>query len=205
MIDNTINIINLGPGQPAKSFNVNIPEQYIRRTREERVLSVCEQSKVHKFSVRFWEGIIAEKGCIGVSKSFKKIILWAKESNLDYVIIGEDDLVFSAPGAWQYYLSSMPSDFDLYLGGVYYAQIEKGRIVNGYSGNTLVTIHSRFYDFILADNINDHLDRWLGNYACKYKYLVCEPFVVYQMDGYSDNHRRQTRHSGYKEGMVLFS
>ena len=199
-----INIINLDPWQPAQSMNINIKTPQIQRFREERVLSICKQSKEHGFAVRFWEGIVEHQAMSGICKAFKKIVRWAKEQKLKKVIIGEDDLIFSALGAWQYYLDNMPEEFDIYSGGIYSGQIVDGRIVNGYSGNTLITVHERFYDFFLTAPEDKDLDRWLGDYAFEKFYPVCEPFVVYQLEGYSDHFRRETRHTSYLEKMKLF-
>lgn len=198
----TIHIINLGPGQSSHSTNPNIKSAQIQRWREERVLSICQQSKEQGFACRFWEGIIDPRGGFaGINLSFKKIIRWAKENNLPMVTIGEDDLLFSAQGAWQYYLDNMPKKFDLYSGGIYSGQIKDGRIMNGWSGNTLTTFHSRFYDFFLSLPETDHIDRRMGNHCFEKMFMVCEPAVVYQLEGYSDNHRRLTKHAGYLEEM----
>lgn len=198
-----INVINLSVEQPAASIHSGNKKEYIRHSREERVLNVCRQSKEQGFAVRFWEGIMEPNG-VGINKAFKQIVRWAKAEGLDMVCIGEDDLTFSAPGAWQYYLDNMPDEFDIYSGGIYSGEIKEGRIMNGYSGHTLITVHKRFYDFFLSVTDNDHLDRRLGNYCFEKIYRVVEPFVVYQMEGYSDNHRRNTQHSSYLEKMKLF-
>lgn len=209
-MSDVINIINLGPHQEARSMVREITQAIILRSREERVLSICQQSKEQNFSCRFWEGVIdARGGWAGINLSFRKVVEWAKENNLHHVIIGEDDLLFSAPLAWQYYLDNMPDEFDIYSGGIYSGQIENERIVNGWSGNTLITVKGSFFDeFIrLSDEAlknNDHLDRRMGNYAFQKNYRVCIPHVVYQMNGYSDNHRRETSHAAFLETMNLF-
>lgn len=200
-----INVINLGPYQEARSMNRECTPEVIRRSREERVLSVCQQSKEQGFAVRFHEGIIHPKGgYVGINQSFKKIVRWAKEQKLHMVCIAEDDIIFSAPGAWQYYLDQMPEEFDIYSGGIYSGHVVGNRIMNGYSGNTLITVHKRFYDFFLSLTDEDHLDRHLGNYAFEKLYLLCQPYVVYQFSGYSDNHRRPTSHEVYLEKVKLF-
>jgi len=200
-----INVINIDPWQEASSISSSVSVDMIMRNREERALSVVKQSKQHGFSVRFWEGIIEKKGCTGISKAFKKIIRWAKETGQSSVIIAEDDILFSAPGAWAYYIKNIPEDYDVYLGGIYSGNVDDGRVTNGYSGNTLIMINERFYDFILSSNEDDHLDRWLGNFAFKQRYMVCEPYVVYQMEGYSENLRRPTSHAHYLDKMNLFA
>ena len=199
-----INVINLSLDQPAKTTNVTIKKNFIYQCREERVVSICQQSKAHGFAVRFWEGIYTDQAFFGITAIFKKIVRWAKDTNQKMVCIGEDDLLFTAPGAWQYYLDNMPDDFDIYSGGIYSGQIRDGRIVNGYSGNTLITVHERFYDFFLGVRDDYHLDRTLGSFAFEKKYVVVEPFVVIQLSGFSDNHRRQTNHEGKLSTMKLF-
>ncbi len=205
-----VNIINLGPLQEARSMSPHITPAVIHRSREERVLSVCQQSKEQGFALRFWEGIIDPRGgWAGINLSFRKIVEWAKENNEPRVTIGEDDILFSAPLAWQYYLDNIPDEYDIFSGGVYSAQVENGRIMNGYSGHTLITIKNTFYDEFLRiskealDN-SRHLDRNLGMYAFEKNYRIINPFVCSQLEGYSDNHRRETKHASYLESMKLF-
>src|SRR5688572_23825740 len=172
-----IHVINLDRENIIDPYaNPQLKEE-IRRFREERALSIVKQSKIHGFSVRFWEGETGEEvfRCKYISRAFKKIVMYAKEENLEHITIAEDDMVLTANGAWKYYLENWPEDFDTYLGGVYQAEIQEGRIMNGYSGNTLITIHERFYDFFLSANEEDHLDRWLGIYAHEKRYMVCIP------------------------------
>lgn len=200
-----INVINLGPWQQATSMSPHWTPELIRRNREERALSIIQQSKEQGFAVRFWEGIIDPRGGFaGINRSFKKIVQWAKDNNEPMVCIAEDDMVFSAPGAWQYYLDQMPETFDTYLGGIYSGQVTGNRIMNGYSGNTLITIHSQFYDFFLALTEDDHLDRRLGNHCFEKQYIVCQPYVCFQLNGYSDNQRRSTSHEAFMDKVKLF-
>ena len=54
-----------------------------------------------------------------ISASHKMIVQWAKDNNMESVTIGEQDLMFTAPDAWDYYLKQMPQSFDVYLGCSY--------------------------------------------------------------------------------------
>ena len=198
-LNSTIHVINLDPF--ADSPRPKITEI----SRQERINSIVRQSKSQGFAVRFWEGVTGNKNTwTNISQAFKKIITFAKESAYDTITIAEDDLVFTAPGAWEYYCNNTPKEFDTYLGGIYSAQIEDGRIMNGYSGHTLITVHEKFYDFILGANEGDHLDRHLGNTAFKHQYKVCEPFVVKQIGGYSDNLKRVMSYDEYHKQFNYF-
>lgn len=209
MPEEIINIINLDSLADSHSVNPRCPPEFIQRIREERIISIVRQSKQMGLILRFWEGEIFRgnfvDGRIGVCRAFKRIVRWAKENNLDRVTIGEDDLVFSSPNAWKYYVANIPEDYDIYYGGIYDGEISEGRIVKGYAGHTIITVHNRFYDFFLsADEEPLHLDRWLGQYCSEYKFIVCIPFVVTQIQGYSDNHKNMANHSSFLENMKLY-
>ena len=174
--------------------------------REDRLLSVSKQAKQQGFPVKFYEGI-SDKYLVpfkNISKAHKKIVQEAKDNSLETVTIMEDDCVFTAPNAFDYYVSKMPDDFDIFLGMIYAGEIKEGRIMNGFSGLTFYTVHNSFYDEFLAANPNDHLDRFLGNTAYKNKYYVCEPFVCYQSGGMSDNLRIKMDYKVYHEKMNFY-
>jgi hypothetical protein len=204
-----INVINLSKEQPGVSLNPEYTSDFIIKSRENRVLSVCNQSKLYGLNVRFWEGEIFRgnfiDGRIGISRAFKRVVKWAKENRLPEVCIAEDDFLMSGFGAWEYYLENIPVDYDIYLGGIYDGQISEGRIVKGYAGHTLITVHSRFFDFFLSADENLHIDRWLGQYCSEKKYMVCVPYVVSQIStSYSDNHKAMASHAPLIEGVKLY-
>ncbi len=190
-----LNVINLDTNQPVNQYASPDRKMLILRNREERILSVVRQSKALGIKLRIWEGETSHEKfpCINISRAFKKIVRYAKEERLPYVTIAEDDIVFTSPHSWRYYIENIPDDFDLYLGGIYAGQLDGNRIVNGYSGHTLITVHERFYDFFLGAtnetiiSADSHLDVWLGKHCREKKYVVCTPFVCKQLGGYSEN------------------
>lgn len=186
-----IHVINLSPQQPLGTYTTG-KEHKIIENRVERAMSVVEQSKKYGFAVRFWPGNydLPEKRWTNISKAFKQIVRYAKEKKLRMITIAEDDILLTSKNAWNYYNEQMPKDFDLYLGGVYNGQLKQNRIVNGYSGNTLVTVHERFYDFFLKADENMDLDNYLGNWAYENNYIVCLPFVVKQIGKWSDHKKK---------------
>ncbi len=124
---------------------------------------------------------------------------YAKDERLPFVMIAEDDLVFTSVNSWSYYLQNIPDDYDLYLGGIYAGRLDGNKIIDGYSGHTLITVHERFYDFFLSVDSNDHLDRALGKFCAEKKYIVCLPFVCKQLGGYSENKKRVQEFSMYEQ------
>lgn len=204
-----INVISIDPEVEFKSVNPNIKFSEVKRFREERLLSVIKQSKQFGFPVKFWEGIVDPRGTsYGIVLAFRKIVEYARDANLPRVCIAEDDIIFSSPRSWQYFIDNIPDAYDLFYGGIYSGQVENGRIVNGFSGNTLMIVPENFYDeFILrcdeAILKGDHLDRYLGNFAHQKNYRICEPYICYQLTGYSDRMRRYTQHREFLSDMNL--
>lgn len=172
-----------------------------RGKRKESIIRQCDQQGLQ---IQFWPGIIDKPPFKGIAKAHKQIIQWAKDSDLSEVVIIEDDAVFTSSDAFMYYQSQKPMTFDLYLGGVYSAQIQNGRILNGFSGITMYTVSKRFYDVAL--NIRDdwHFDRAMGCLASERAYYVCEPFVVYQFGEYSDNQRKKVNYDAYHKQFEFY-
>jgi hypothetical protein len=172
-----------------------------RTDREERFTKEFAEQCVN---FRIWDGVIAEKSGEGIRLAHQQIVRWAKENDLPYVLIAEDDIIFPALGAYDFFLSQIPDpkDFDLFLGMVYSAEIQDNRIINGFSGLTMYTVSRRFYDFFLT--AENHIDRWLGMTAYENVYLVCNPYVCLQSGGYSDNLRRQMTYDAYLENVEFY-
>ncbi len=139
-----------------------------------------------------------------INASHKKIVRTAKEAGLPYVIIAEDDLMFTADGAWQYYLDNMPQSFDLYLGCTYVKPFSLNKV----AGFQLYTVHKKFYDTFLSAPDTDHIDiamNYLGG-----DYHICLPVVALQRPGYSSNnnayanynHQTLSKEDLYKHGQI---
>ena len=149
-----------------------------------------------------WDGVLdLENPSRGISKAHKQIVQLAQKNNSPAVLIAEDDIKFTAKGAFKYYLRSEPIDYDLYLGGIYYGNIKSDNSVDDFSGLTLYMIKSKFYDTFLSIPENLPLDRGL----CKKGfYQVCIPFVAIQYDGYSDNKKTYRNYDIYLKGRNLY-
>lgn len=175
--------------------------------RNDRLQSLMEEMNVQGIPYKMWEGILYKPAHTGISKAHKQIVQWAKYTSKPFVVIAEDDIKFSCPGAWKYFLSQIPSSYDLFCGVILSGQVDGNRIVTttGMSGtNTLYAIHERFYDFFLSVDESKHLDRELGRFSNINEYYVCNPMVCTQMGGYSDNHRRVYHYDAYLEGKKLY-
>lgn len=178
-----------------------------------QVATAREQNIIHQM---LWQGITDYKLHRGfydpintkkaIHMGHKSIVLSAKEKGLKRCIIAEDDIVFTSKNSWNYFLSQIPKDYDLFCGLIYDGTVENGRILNGMSGtHSLYCIHEKFYDFFLSQPDDNHIDRNLGMYAFLYNYIVCLPYVVIQRGGWSFNLRMNMWYDVYLVGKELYN
>ena len=152
--------------------------------RIDRWQTLQHEIEKHHLTVNYWPAIMDSMISFrGVARAHKSIVRWAKENNLPEVLIAEDDFKLLGKGAFEYYLNNKPADYDLYLGGIFGGEI-KDNIVPDFAGLSFYMVHSRFYDAFLAANEMNNFDRSLANLG---KYVVCNPIIVSQYGGYSDN------------------
>lgn len=142
----------------------------------------------------------------GVCRSHKAIVRQAKENGDEMVIVCEDDCRWFGKGAFDYFISKIPEDFDLFLTMAYVAELDADNRIKGvFSGLTCYIVHSRFYDFYLSLPDSCHLDRELGLYAKDYKFIVCDQFTAEQDGSRSDNTMMQCDYRPYLQGRKLFN
>lgn len=140
-----------------------------------------------------------------IHKGHKAIVQSAKDKGLKNCIVAEDDIKFSSPNSYKYFLSQIPEFYDIFSGLIYAGAVENGRVHNGASGiMTLYSIHSRFYDFFLRLDVNTHVDRELGLTSFQNEYYICQPMVVEQRGGYSMNLKREMWYDAYLTDKVLY-
>lgn len=185
--------------------HLNILHLAKRQDRMDSLLKQLQAQQISFFSI--WEGVDDKKNTKqAIHDGHRRIVQMARNNNFANVIIAEDDIVFSAPGAWQYFLSQIPADYDFFTGLVYQAKMdEQYRILSGMSGtHTLYSMHHRFFDFFLSQPTDSHVDRNLGQYAADFKYYQCHPMVCTQSGSYSDNKKRALNYDPYTVGKSFY-
>ena len=173
---NELNIIHLP----------NNPEYPHREIREKNFLREIEEQGIENY--RVWDGIFYKDDPIkAISQSHKQIVQWAKDNNLPSVIVAEDDFSFTNKGAWQYFLKSIPAEYDMFLSHIYWGNYDDtGKVKGTFCALTLYSVHAKFYDKFLAKSEKEHLDLVM-NKAWRHDIRVCLPMVCLQMNGWSDN------------------
>jgi len=132
---------------------------------------------------KFWDCIIMPNVVESINASHKMIVRDAKEKGLDEVIIAEDDLMFTSPNSWKYFLSQKPSSYDLYLWGSYILPISNNMVC----GFQLYFVSSKFYDKYLSIKDDAHVDTEMD--TLKGDYHFCYPFPALQRKGFSANNK----------------
>lgn len=137
------------------------------------------------------------KACTGISRSHKKCIRAAKERNMPYAIIIEDDIMFLHPESlikFQKYRSELPDDWQIYLGGIYDGTPVPisdciATVSDKISGLHMYMVHQEFYDTFLQADEAANLDWWISTQA-KAKMYLAYPMLALQHEFYSDNAKK---------------
>jgi len=176
---------------------IHLPE---RTDRMELLLKELQEQGITDY--RIWPGIKDEANpCRGISAAHKQIVAYAKANNLEEITIAEDDVSFTGPRAWEYYLANKPGTFDLYLASVYVLHEIRGHHIENFTGLTLYTIRARFYDTFLSTSTEGNID---VNLYGKGWYALCYPFAAIQHETYSDNSKGLINYQQYIRGKLLY-
>lgn len=168
---------------------IHLPNDPLYQHREEREKSFKKQFLEQGITnYKVWDGIYNPNNTIkAISQAHKKIIKYAKDNNLPNIFVAEDDIRFTRPGAWDYFIKNVPDDCDMFLGHVYYGKWDdKGKLIGPFASMTLYCVNSKFYDYFLSVSEIEHIDLMM-NAAYRYDIRVCLPMVCGQNDGWSDN------------------
>ncbi len=166
-------------------MHLNIIHLKYRKDRLQLLEFQLANQNIQHFTI--WDGIYDENPKRGIAKAHKQIIRWARDQNFPSVLIAEDDIEFTEKGTFEYFTKNEPQDFDLYLGGITYGIIDKNNSVADFAVTHLYKIHQKFYNIFLSTSEENDIDRSLAN---KGKFLVCNPFVAIQHNGFSDNQKK---------------
>lgn len=171
--------------------------------RSERVPRLMKEMETQGITdYELWDGIYKyDSAKKNINAAHRQIVEFAKLSEWECVAIGEDDIRFFAPGAWDYFLKNKPADFDLYLSSIYVGDIKEDNTVDYWCGFGLYICHSRFYDTFLSIDKDNHIDHALKGLG---KVVVCNPFIAEQFDGWSSNTGKDETYGNLMNGRNTF-
>lgn len=150
----------------------------------------------------YWPAVHHHNPRTGVSRAHKQIVKWARQNRIEEVLILEDDVHFTAPGAIEYFIKNKPATYDLYLGGYLIGKPDAENKVRRFAGTHCWMIHSRFYSTVLSVNEGLNIDTALQK---KGNYYVCNPMIATVHDSYSDRLKAFTNHDKYFRDKKLFT
>jgi hypothetical protein len=154
------------------------------------------------YDYKIWDGVLDEENTKrGISKAHKQIVKWASTQNLPSVLIAEDDIKFTARGAFEFFIKNEPLEFDLYLGGISYGNINPDNSITDFAGAHFYKITRNFYSTFLSVPEDMDIDRSLANMG---KFIVCNPIVAIQQNGFSDNQKRYQDYDIFLQNRQLF-
>ena len=139
-----------------------------------------KQSVTPKY--KFWEATVLSHSVIdSIAASHKKIVQWAKDNDLKEVCIAEQDMYFTCPDSWKYFLENKPKEYSVYTSSTYLMPLS----ANMLTGFHLYFVHHSFYDTFLSVKENNHIDTAISDLKSNHK--ICYPFVALQRPGFSFN------------------
>ncbi|WP_153848763.1 MULTISPECIES: glycosyltransferase family 25 protein [Sphingobacterium] len=174
-----------------KTYIINLKE---RKERKKHILD--EFAKYSEFEITIFDAIKRKSGSEGLFESIKQIVYNAYESKDKYVIVCEDDHVFTNEYNNEYLSSLIETGkdkaFDILLGGP--SSIQDALFVNeklvwlsGFSGTQFIVIFQNFYESILNYKLPPGADYDLELGQLSENIYCCYPPISEQTNfGYSD-------------------
>ncbi len=160
--------------------------------RTDRYEHMVNEMKKLPISYEFVEGIIDDtKTCF---QSQKKCIQLAKENNLPYVLVLEDDAVFTdnvIEILQNTFLEIQTLQWDMFFLGAnlqtFASRISSSILkLNGAYAAHAYMVHERFYDTILNLPHVCEMDVHYHDLMSTHNIYMCDPMIAYQLPSHSD-------------------
>ena len=156
--------------------------------RYDRYKLLVHEANEQGYDFRLWEGIKSQdKPAVNISKAHRRIVKFAKDTNLEEIIILEDDIKWCCKGAFDYFINNKPKLFDLYLATISWGRVLPDNMVLDFSGLMGYIIHNKYYNTFLSSDTKLDIDR---AQARRGQFYVCNPFAAIQYETFSDNTKR---------------
>lgn len=180
------------------------------RARENTTL--LKELKDQRIVPMYWNSVPDPQNVVrSINLSHKQIVRFAKKNHIPRICILEEDVMFTAPGAWLHFLNNIPKEYDLYLGGAYgLNRMAIKRIseetsnptpeIHNFAGLHCYIIHERYYDRFLDQPENQHIDNQPGRGVFKVVY----PFCALQHPGWSANNKCEQDYNQYYTQIDLY-
>ena len=158
--------------------------------RTDRLQNILNQTAEQVIAYRHIYPIKDHSPVRSLTLTHRMLVREADTHNYPNILIMEDDVAFTAPGAFRHFLANMPEDFDIYTAGSYghackpYDWWENTVSIKNMSGTHCYVVNNRFYKKFLSMDYNMLIDRAISEAATTVK--MCMPMTALQIPGYSD-------------------
>lgn len=178
------------------SVVINLPQ------RVDRYKEFTEEVKWIQLLPMVMDGVPHTMPERGIGQAHTNCIRYAKENELPFIIIMEDDIVFQGKQkTYPHFIQCMensPESWDILFGGVYNrgmttAYNEWWEKLTTFCGLHFYIVHERCYDKLLQWNGVEHFDRWVSKQSLEC--FVTSKYIAHQRDGYSDNMKGYTKYN----------
>lgn len=181
-------------------MKIAIIHDFNANDRFDRLMTELQSQKIREFS--FFPAVHDSQSVKkSINLAHKQCVQFAKDTGLPEICIMEDDVQFTNNDSFAYFLRNKPEDFDIYLSGIYVGEIKEDNTVDVFSGFHCYIVKQKFYDKYLDTPVDAHIDRSLGGLG---KYVVCNPFIAIQYNGYSYNTKMDMNYDSLLEGRELY-
>lgn len=149
-----------------------------------------------------WDGIYKYDSVKeNINAAHKQIVEYAKLAEWENVVIAEDDILFTHPESWKRFITTIPDDYDIYLGGCYLPVFNPDGTLKSFCALHLYSVHKRFYDTFLSLPKHEHIDRSMEGLG---KFVLADPMVAIQYNGWSSNTGKDETYDSLLDGINLF-
>lgn len=172
-----------------KAVVINLPN------RHERLIDFTNELKYLNLKAEVIPGIKLNPSHRGIGQAHLNCIKYAKNNNLESILIMEDDCYFPAKertlSHFNKCMDNLPENWDILLGGVYYSENLKPyndywNRVGEFCGLHFYIVNKKAYDVILGYDFMQHIDRWM-NQKNRLNCFVASKVFALQRSGFSDN------------------
>jgi hypothetical protein len=165
------------------------------------LMKELEQQGIYKYML--FPSVYHPKSAMqGINLAHRQCIEYAKIAEFPEILIMEDDIRFTSPKSFEYFLNQKPNDFDIYLGGVYVSNPNADGTLHDFCGFHCYIVKADFYDTYLSVPYDEHIDRAMSG---KGKFILCDPMIAIQHSGYSHNTKRHETYENLLVGKNLYN
>ena len=172
-----------------------------RAERIPRLMKELETQGITDYEL--WDGIFERSAKVkeNINAAHRQIVEYADVAGWEEVCIAEDDVRFTHPNSWNFFLSNKPKEFDVYLSSTYTCEYNSDGTLYSFSGLHCYIVSRRFYKTFLSLPSIDHIDRAMSGLGV---FIECSPYIAEQYNGFSSNTGKDEKYEHLMNGKIRY-